>query len=213
MSDYQIFFKGPMVRAILEGRKTQTRRIVKPEPSPYWNPAIGFYNPTIIKTGGYEAPGPEIFGASDESEGRKSPYGQPGDRLWVRETFCPIYPQDPDYNGGRPIEYDYAATYKHGDRMGDLIGEKKKWTPSIHMPRSASRITLKVTNVNVERLHGISEADAKAEGVMAWSIAGVFGRTARERFVDLWKSLYGAASWDANPWVWVIEFERVEQQR
>lgn len=216
MTERPILFNGEMVRAILEGRKTQTRRLVKPEPSPYWNPVVGFYNPTVIKNGGDEAPGPEIFGASDESEGRKSPYGQLGDRLWVRETFCPIYPQDPDYNGGRPIEYDYAATYKHGDRMGDLIGEKKKWKPSIHMPRDACRLILEVTAVRVERLNDISEDDAVAEGFETVCMtptgedngSAIYGP---DGFAAVWDRINGDSAWGANPWVWVVEFKKLQE--
>jgi hypothetical protein len=76
-----------MVRAILDGTKTQTRRIVKPDPGPYWYPTVGLFNPTVIKNGGYETPGPEIFSAFDETCGVKCPYGKPGDRLWVRENY------------------------------------------------------------------------------------------------------------------------------
>src|ERR1043165_5470867 len=82
-----ILFSAPMVCAILDGSKTQTRRVVRDDPGPYWSPKVGLYNPSVIDSGGYEAPGPEIFGASDENHGRKCPYGQPGDRLWVRETW------------------------------------------------------------------------------------------------------------------------------
>lgn len=143
----------------------------------------------------------------------------------MRENFCPIYPQDPHYNGGRPIEYDYQATYQHGYRLGDLIGEKKKWKPSIHMPRTACRILLEITGVRVERLHEISEADAQAEGVER-VVAGVGWRRycdpdseevgvppcgdARRSFRSLWKFINGDESWNANPWVWVVEFKRVQ---
>ncbi|GEM_PF-5882729 len=125
MKERPILFSGPMVRAILEGRKTMTRRVVKLR-----------YGADVVVTNGqvWKPARVDYAGYVD------CPYGQVGDRLWVRENFCPIYPQDPHYNGGRPIEYDYQATYQHGYRLGDLIGEKKKWKPSIHMPRIASRI-------------------------------------------------------------------------
>lgn len=201
MKELPILFSAPMVRAILDGQKTQTRRVVKPR-----------YSGKVIAPGG---PGMAL---EDLGEGNirtnLCPYGQPGDLLWVRETFCPIYPQDPHYNGGNPIEYDYAATYKHGSRLGDLIGVKKKWKPSIHMPRTACRILLEITAVRVERLQGISEADAIAEGTPGGhgSIPG-YGYAAApvEHYRHLWESLNGPDSWKANPWVWVIEFKEARQ--
>jgi hypothetical protein len=132
----------------------------------------------------------------------------------VRENFCPIYPQDPAYNGGRPIEYDYAATYQHGNRLGDYIGIKKRWKPSIHMPRAASRITLEITGVRVERLQDISGADALAEGITLHpnhrnkprdNICGPV-----QTYRDLWEKINGPGSWEANPWVWAVSFKRVE---
>lgn len=218
MKERPILFSGPMVRAILEGRKTMTRRVVKPEGAHYLFP---FLDLPGNQTGEW------AWCSSSHVVGKHihCPYGQVGDRLWVRENFCPIYPQDPHYNGGRPIEYDYAATYQHGYRLGDLIGEKKKWKPSIHMPRIASRILLDITGVRVERLHEISEADAQAEGVER-VVAGVGWRRycdpdseevgvppcgdARRSFRSLWKLINGDESWNANPWVWVVEFKRVQ---
>lgn len=181
-----ILFNAPMVRAILNGSKTQTRRVVKDKHIDA-APPVAFFQ--YLR--------------------EHCPYGQLGDQLWVRETFCPIYPQDPNYNGGNPIEYDYAATYKHGDRLGDSIGIKKKWTPSIYMPRAASRITLEITGIRVERLQDISEEDAQAEGV-ANSLHLRGGRLARENFAHLWWTINGDGSWEANPWVWVIEFRRIK---
>ncbi len=214
MRERPILFSAPMVRAILAGTKTQTRRVVKPR-----------HGGVVI------APGGSDIALEERGEGHirtnLCPYGQPGDRLWVRETFCPIYPQDPHYNGGRPIEYDYAATYKHGSRLGDLIGVKKIWKPSIHMPRLASRILLEVTAVRVERLLEISPDDAIREGIESWIEAGgevhspypgfdgqypdkdgkVTVSPARLAFCSLWESINGAGTWAANPWVWVIEFK------
>ena len=189
-----------MVRALLDGTKTQTRRIVKPHP-PAW---------------------------ACEYSGLVSPYGSENNylkqagQLWVRETFSPIYPQDPLYNDGQPIEYDYAATYKHGFRLGDSLGIKKIWKPSIHMPRRASRITLEITGVRVERLQDISEADAQAEGCLPLTWDGKPGladlinwplktvdRPYANDYAVLWESINGPGSWDANPWVWVVEFARL----
>jgi len=194
MKERPILFSAPMVRALLDGSKTQTRRVVKPQPAP-WG-----------QHGGWQLPG---FCASDDKGFRhgapifKCPYGKPGDRLWVREAFARIDGQT------RPwIETDYRATYKHGDRLGDTLGIKKRWTPSIHMPRHASRITLEITSVRVERLQDISESDAMAEGVKnSLHLSG--GRFARENFEHLWWSINGEGSWEANPWVWVVEFKKV----
>jgi len=200
------------VRALLNGSKTQTRRIFK------------------AKNGGVWPNSNDLPGMKQIM--RNCPYGQPGDRLWVRETFCPIYPQDPSYNGGAPIEYDYAATYTHGDRLGDSLGIKKVWKPSIHMPRAASRITLEITGVRVERLQNISEADAIAEGIergqqnLGWYRGFMEGDSPNLKqsgrdlkiltaspklaYESLWSAINGPESWAANPWVWVVEFKRVE---
>lgn len=201
MKERPILFSGPMVRGLLDGSKTQTRRVVKPQPT------------TEIRSGlmGHWSIQPDVREFS-------CPYGQPGDRLWVRERFCPIYPQDPTYNNGEPIEYDYAATYVHGYRLGDSLGLKKKWKPSIHMPRAASRITLEITGVRVERLQDISEADAIAEGAKQtdgqwWThdpSDPITGNDPVESYRRLWESINGPGSWDANPWAWAIEFKRVE---
>lgn len=183
MKERPILFSAPMVRALLAGTKTQTRRIVKARDLEWMDVHQGLREP-------------------DNAE--RCPYGQPGDRLWVRENFARIDGQT------RPwIETDYQATYTHGDRLGDTLGIKKRWTPSIRMPRHASRITLQITSVRVERLQGISEADAIAEGVRN-SLHLPGGRFARENFGHLWWTINGDGSWESNPWVWVIEFKRVE---
>jgi hypothetical protein len=144
MKERPILFSAPMVRALLEGRKTQTRRIVKPKPS-------------HVDAGGRTG---AVIGKFAGHVECLCPYGMPGELLWVRETFAKIPGQTRDW-----IETDYRATYTHGDRLGDSLGIKKKWTPSIHMPRAASRITLRITDVRVERLQSISEDDAIAEGI------------------------------------------------
>ena len=185
-------------RALLVGTKTQTRRVVKTEP------VLGgeaFFAPRGRKS---HAPTFLLPDAADLAV-KHCPYGQPGDRLWVREAFedcesalhsCVIYRAD----GGAP---------------------GTKWTPSIHMPRWASRITLEVTGVRVERLQDISEADAIREGIELRGFGGFAwytGRDAAKSFTtnpvtsysSLWESINGLGSWDANPWVWVVEFKRVE---
>ena len=200
MNERPILFSAPMVRALLAGTKTQTRRIFKPERMT-WD-ANGRYTTHAMRGGELSTTGSGPFKPS--SWLHYCPYGQPGDRLWVRETFARIDGQT------RPwIETDYKATYTHGDRLGDTLGIKKRWTPSIHMPRHASRITLEVTGVRVERLQDISEADAIAEGARN-SLHLPGGRFARENFEHLWWTIHGDGSWESNPWVWVIEFKRVE---
>ena len=192
MKERPILFSAPMVRALLAGTKTQTRRIVKithrtPGLAACLQPPVG-------------APRPGV--ASE-----LCPYGQPGDRLWVRETFARIDGQT------RPwIETDYRATYTHGDRLGDSLGIKKRWTPAIHMPRHASRITLEITGVRVERLQGIGEADALAEGVtdtgaLILDPAGNTQGGPIAEYAVLWEQINGPGSWDANPWVWVVTFK------
>ncbi len=141
------------------------------------------------------------------------PYGIPGDRLWVRETFARIDGQT------RPwIETDYKATYTHGDRLGDTLGIKKRWTPSIHMPRAASRITLEITSVRVERLQDISEADAQAEGVtddgsLVTDLDGKDRGGTIAAYATLWEVINGVGSWDDNPWVWVLQFKHLLEPR
>ena len=199
MRERPILFSGAMVRAILAGAKTQTRRVINPQPQP-WG-----------QHGGLQLPG---YCASTDDAFRhgapifKSRFGLPGARLWVRETFAKIDGQTQPW-----IETDYRATYTHGDRLGDSLGVKKRWTPAIHMPRAASRITLEVTAVRVERLQDISEADAMAEGVdgsdFSMSHAAGCGPSARGAFRELWESINGQDSWDANPWVWVVSFQRI----
>ena len=223
MKERPILFNAPMVRALMAGTKTQTRRIVKPVKFyPDFGCAVGQVG------GAWRYGSPAALGLRERGDhwsvvlkgdvlqrmctseaygwgaGAGCPYGVPGDRLWVRETFARIDGQT------RPwIETDYQATYTHGDRLGDTLGIKKRWTPSIHMPRHASRITLEVTGVRVERLQNISEADAIAEGVRN-SLHLPGGRFARENFEHLWWTIHGDGSWESNPWVWVIEFKRVE---
>lgn len=170
MADRPILFSAPMVRAMLAGTKTQTRRVAKPKRS--------------------------IEPMTDEC-----PYGQPGDLLWVRETWA-WYGCERD-----PREVLYRAD------TSNLPESHGRWRPSIHMPRWASRITLRVTGVRVERLQDITEVDAIAEGAQPFRLPCHPQReTLRhvDGFALLWESINGAGSWDANPWVWVVEFERVQ---
>lgn len=179
MKEKPILFSSPMVKAILDGSKTQTRRVIKPQPIWIGDPSVQFKTQDCNPKG--------II---------KCPYGQPGDRLWVREKFS--YPTGYSYVGGIWYWADGQPD------KGDWIKPK----PSIHMPRWASRITLEVVSVRVERLQDISESDSRAEGVR-YSEEEIRPYTCA--FVDLWDSInaklgYG---WDVNPWVWVVEFKRV----
>jgi hypothetical protein len=226
-----ILFSAPMVRALLDGNKTQTRRVVKPNLGPYWNPVVGLYNPIVIDNGGYEAPGQEIFGASDESQGRKVPCGQPGDRLRVRETFLAYgrwvtrYSEKKGRDEWHFIDmtrecdrvYQYAADAPAVPLAKARGGALPAWytRPAIFMPRAASRILLEIVSVRVERLDDISEADARAEGVtienhhMAGYCAGEYLPPSVRAFRDLWESINGAGSWEINSWCWVVEFKWV----
>ncbi len=203
-----ILFSAPMVRAILEGRKTVTRRAVK--------------FPFIDRAVGCELSGNEI---GPEEIRNNCPYGVPGQRLWVRETwYCDHFevmrgpylkPDDLDF--GEATE-DGTLVYA-ADGLTPYEQEQPTRKPSIHMPRWASRILLEITDVRVERLQNISEEQAKAEGVRLytdhaelgdwWHVEGIetYSADPRKSFELLWSSVGG--DWQANPWVWVVEFKRV----
>lgn len=248
------------VRAILDGRKTVTRRVVKPQP----RPGTTHYAPNWRKNfvDGHFMPMAGSYlngGGSGEAfcDGAiRCPYGEVGDRLWVRETHALEHDVDggePPHADGRPIlrrpddDIDGMLPawtqphYRATDPAPDLCCESPRcaqcrdhdmgphWRPAIHMPRWASRITLEVNAVRVERLQDISEEQAIAEGVRelplqkdepgAWWCADPLGnpelhcRTPRAAFCRLWESINGAGSWADNPWVWVVEFKRVEVSR
>lgn len=202
MTARPILFSAPMVRALLEGRKTQTRRVVKPQPETgKWIDECNFV------ASGFSTWKKFDTAAGCECRDVKCPYGKPGDLLWLREAF------GVDLSGG----FFYRATDSEGD--GDDFDNP--WKPSIHMPRRASRLTLEITRVRVERLQAVTELDAYAEGIDtendptylaaahfllagAGSIRG--GSPAVCAYADLWESLHGVGSWDENPHVWVIEF-------
>jgi hypothetical protein len=230
MKERPILFSAQMVRAILHGCKTQTRLVMKPQPK-------------VSESGWFSwdghAPNSQ-YGAYAANHidkeslrlfvGPSCPYGKPGDRLWVRETWMPDPSCDDDawddaaiswheWDGcGMPMR-DYPDALKNASNViyraswdgQEIVG----WKPSIHMPRWASRINLEITGVRVERLNAISESDAKNEGAPSydegvdapppnddeytWSYVASFQR--------LWDSINGAGSWQANPWVWVVEFK------
>jgi len=224
-----ILFSAPMVRAILEGRKTQTRRVVNPQPAD--GEHIAWLTNIVGRPPSFAV---ATMGSSNVREIR-CPYGAPGDRLWVRETWCHAHP---DYHDeaegirlGRPMRHGRWCHYAASDYV-DHDDNRSPWKPSIHMPRWASRITLEVTCVRVERVQSISKDDAIAEGARRFddipdpSPYGHGSRWSMEdppntdhclgspqsAFGNLWIKINGQESWDANPWVWVVEFKRVEAQ-
>ncbi|BBS20764.1 hypothetical protein WP5W18E06_13010 [Klebsiella quasipneumoniae] len=209
MTERGMIFNGEMVRAILDGRKTQTRRPVK--------------FPVHDKNLGCELSGNELAGELSAGNYLNSAFGKPSDRIWVRETWARYNidqnSHDIAYRATTPADWP----------------EEGRWRPSIHMPRWASRILLEITDVRVERLNAISEEDAQREGVHTevWDQTVVARNYAardeffqfwsedmphyvemnqlyRSSFRSLWESIYGAENWQANPWVWVISFKRVE---
>ncbi len=195
MKERSILFSSNMVKAILENRKTMTRRPMKAQP---WKNNVGQWLWTWKPKNNAVAFWPEIshYGPLPFL----CPYGVPGDRLWVREkhAYCPC--DFKDTNG-----IIYAADEKHNEYVASF-----EWRPSIHMKREFSRIILEITNGRVERLQEITEEDAEREGMdghcsmdkMTWS-------TPREQFIELWESIYGKGAWNLNPWVWCISFRRL----
>lgn len=225
-----ILFSAPMVRALLEGRKTQTRR--------------------LVKLRGAESIEERPVGPDDDvshcqpwpwspqhDDWLACPYGRNGDRLWVRETWASLQPTTNAATAAnhldrvvvRPEDDEQVALWYRAD--GEMpVAEQLfsddddgiRWRPSIHMPRWASRITLEVTGVRVERLQAISEEDAKAEGVTPYTSLGLYQRIPgpgfngalladqphRLPFADLWRDIDGPESWAANLWVWVVSFKR-----
>ena len=251
MRELPILMNGPMVRAVLEGRKTVTRRILKPQPFP-----DGYYQGDIcldVRSPYARFSVEAVDGGAYLSEEHESPYGEPGDRLWVREAWR--VPDSLNACSGfdiaeRCIEAGYRKPWspirfeddgaltsaKDWHEFGSTPGEATpgRYRHARFMPRWASRITLEVTGVRAERLQDITHLQAIAEGVeevgigsgypwhysatpVTWADA-VEGNAAvyddaRLAFRDLWQSINGPESWDANPWVWAIEFRRIEQER
>ncbi|EPK7688202.1 hypothetical protein K7Y63_003806 [Serratia marcescens] len=235
MKERPVIFNGEMVRAILDGRKTQTRRIVnrsadiesisthldwvhsgaygkcRPSDKEYANKAES------LKSSGLHA----FRDANGRLFGLHCPFGYTGDRLWVRETFMDLTGTGIEATTGKFEGFAYRADTPAGS-YGDEVRKEYglKWTPSLHMPRWASRMTLEITAVRVERLNDISQEDAQAEGMELTGWIPSYSNpdnagfdetfTPYDNFAMLWQSIYGEESWSANPWVWVIEFKRVE---
>lgn len=226
MKERPILFSGEMVRAILEGRKSQTRRVLKPQPLDV------SCDDGLIAACWSERESPCYSPIT-------CPYGQPGARLWVKETwstsvYCddrkPSDTEKPGHGYGWPVWYSADGTVNNRSRA-KLIGgpgftTKGKLRPSIFMPRWASRITLEITKVRVERLNEISTKDCIAEGIesslpspgcafvykdyldCATDVFEWFSDP-RDSYRSLWESINGRGSWENNPWVWVIEFKRI----
>lgn len=209
MKERPILFSGAMVRAILSGAKTQTRRIVKPQPTKTSGTHRGY--PLPLMANDWAWPHPRTSGATTISNRPNGPlgweihcpYGQPGDRLWVREAWSIDPHPGPNYSGGLRSPDAGEVMYRATD------GWHGPWRPSIYMPRWASRLTLEITGVRVERLQDISKADCYAEGVQRTAFIGHVTDddveyVARCDYRDLWESINGPGSWEANPWVWVV---------
>lgn len=216
MADRPIIFSGSMVRALLESRKTMTRRVLKPQPS------CGATLEAVFSGDSGEPLFCQFRNSNGDIEKSRSLRRAPGDRLWVRENFAIVPATAYRMSDGiqqiiDPKDAEMAAIYAAGwDRS------IPKWRPSIHMPRWASRLTLIVESVKVERLQNISEADGLAEGCFKGKATGrVFASeasmrlgggewaNARDWYADLWRSLHGVDAWAANPWVAAIGFRTV----
>lgn len=217
MKERPILFQGAMVRALLDGTKTQTRRIVKGLTSKMWieESDKGGFN---VCYDGEPCCGTGVWEVPEHSYPITCPYGKPGDRLWVRESHW-YFKDEYDHETGyfppplRLDDFEYRADGE-SDRHG--------WYPSIHMPRIGSRITLEITGVRVEQLQDISESGAIAEGIERdvqpgdssplWRNYQTGGTTISPvySYETLWESINGAGSWALNPWVWVVEFKVVK---
>ncbi|HIE8743433.1 TPA: hypothetical protein ACXP1Q_002814 [Klebsiella quasipneumoniae subsp. similipneumoniae] len=213
MKERGMIFNGEMVRALMSGRKTQTRRPIK-------------WKQTRFTEIGEREDGSKWPWSEDAEHTcdfwHPCPFGAVGDRIWVRETFCTV--DDTQYGGGKWVDYratpKFEASHPAGWDCAPNDAEALKWRPSIHMPRWASRILLEITDVRVERLNAISEEDARAEGIIDGGCLNCGEPEpcgcanpepdATDAFAYLWQSIYGQENWNANPWVWVIEFKRVE---
>lgn len=232
MKERPIIFNTTMVKAIIDGRKTQTRRLVKPQPKFFKGEAGGHWwrcthvHSMVRVEDELLNPGEYYKGFIDEV----NPFGKKGDRLWVRETFCIGTIEEEDHYQGSPkplyVHQDgdpkQYPIYKEYCLRDNISIDDVLWKPSIHMPRSASRILLEITKIRIERLNQISSQDAVQEGLLKLPASGryvvnrgdqYFGAASNnpcEVFKWLWESIYGSSSWELNPWVWVVEFNVVQ---
>ncbi|EBV3773780.1 hypothetical protein E1563_18540 [Salmonella enterica subsp. enterica serovar Richmond] len=211
MKERGMIFNAEMVNAILSGRKTQTRRPIKWKQTRFTEIAERDDGSLWPWAEDCERGGDIWFAC---------PYGEIGDRIWVRETWQVIHDHIDEsshveyrtYAPSIPKEKDRYWHTVYAEHFGDESREDRgfPWRPAIHMPRWASRILLEITDVRVEKLRDLSEEDAKSEGITP-SAGGVLpGWEYRINFRDLWMDIYGTDNWEANPWVWVIEFKRIE---
>lgn len=214
MKERPILFSAPMVRALLAGTKTQTRRALRVQPPVETQSFCTYHHPD---------PRPHHYavdGGSLLDFAVPCPYGAPGDRLYVRETWQHEYHPEA-YRDGALLFYraDYLNDPHGPDGEKSPEGRYRSWRPAIHMPRDASRILLELTDVRVERLNSISESDAMAEGIRRhaivdhwFNVPGVSGAgtTARAAYALLWNSINGKGSWNTNPWVWAVSFRVIK---
>lgn len=198
---HPIIFSAPMVRAILDCRKSQTRRVVASDKCDLSKFSKAVCEPRRIRPN-KTCSNLWRFYNREECFYRSCPYGAADDHLWVRETWAPMSSFDPSPETG--------AVYKADDHPSQKA-ISAKWKPSIHMPRWASRITLEITGVRVERLNEITTFDAEAEGVTLFKEDSRIGNETlyQSEYRRLWESINGQGSWSLNPWVWVIEFKRI----
>ena len=225
MAERPILFSGPMVRAIIDGRKSQTRRAVKTDVPADAHEVFFWSGEGLRRQGWTNVSEPGLWARRNGRDGyiervAPCPYGVPGDRLWVRETWGLnhyAYEREP-IPKTRPtgLEDQYLAYQATEDDTE--IRNELRWRPSIHMPRWMSRLTLEITDVRVERLLSCSEADATSEGLEwvtpgMWSVARhlpIIGDDPRRVYFDLWDHINGAGSSATNPWVWVVQFRTIE---
>lgn len=221
MKERPILFSAPMVRAILEGRKTQTRRAVNGVADPDEIEVLGDSGEAFMHSGACESFCDYACGGAV----LKCPYGIPGDRLWVKEKWrpawhheifcCVQYAADSSYR--KPTITDEDRGLRFADMCEQSGDHAEPWHPSIHMWREFSRLMLEITGIRVERLQEISDSDAIAEGARNHAECEYWDPCRQEtmgpgkhEFMRIWNAINGKCSWDANPWVWVIEFKRIE---
>ena len=221
MNDYPIIFNSEMIRAILDDRKTQTRRIIKPQPdTTHWK-AEYIDKPKewrpMVRLGpvhhGFDCDNWCLHDTDSSVSSvpytvRRCPYGKVGDTLWVRETWAATSHQETPPPTADMILYKADGMKFDAGTNWSAYGYNIKWKPSIRMPKAACRIFLETTNIRVERVGGISDKDARAEGVIVRNI----GDRPYHAFRDLWDSINAKRGpWKDNPWVWVVEFKRTEK--
>jgi hypothetical protein len=221
MKEHPILFSSAMVKAILAGTKTQTRRVIKRLPCQCYD--VAAFDPQEMSARtpeGHQTTGHSgrwwCRACTSDQDAVNCPLGAPGDRLWCKENFKYVEDLHPE-KCCTIIEYQADGSRCNagwaddaGNTLKQVERDRKRWRPSIFMPRWASRITLEVTGVRVERLQDISEEDAKAEGVSSEWLKTAAGREGLVPvFMQLWRSINGPKSWESNPFVWAISFRRI----